>query len=72
MYIQCGQSIVCLRLSALVSWARLCVSNMLDACMTTDSYIRAVICHCTAYWVFVKSRDPGKLTGYDAACSPQH
>ena len=36
-------------LSALVSWARLCVSIMLDACMTTDSYIRAVICRCTAY-----------------------
>ena len=38
-------------LSALVSWARLCMSIMimLDACMTTDSYIRAVICRCTAY-----------------------
>ena len=36
-------------LSALVSWARLCMSIMLDACMTIDSYIRAVICRCTAY-----------------------
>ena len=36
-------------LSALVSWARLCVSIMLDACMTIDSYIRAVMCRCTAY-----------------------
>ena len=35
-------------LSALVSLARLCMSIMLDACMTTDSYIRAVICRCTA------------------------
>ena len=29
-----------------------CVSIMLDACMTTDSYIRAVICRCTAYIFF--------------------
>ena len=36
-------------LSALVSWARLCMSIMLDACVTTASYIRAVICRCTAY-----------------------
>ena len=36
-------------LSARVSWARLCVSIMLDAYMTTHSYIRAVICRCTAY-----------------------
>ena len=47
MCIQCAPSIDCL--SALVSWARLCVSIMLDACLTTDSYIRAVICRCTAY-----------------------
>ena len=36
-------------LSALVSWARLCMSIMLDACMTTDSYIHAMICRYTAY-----------------------
>ena len=40
-------------LSALVSWARLCVSIMLDACMPTDSYIRAVICRCTAYNIII-------------------
>ena len=40
-------------LSALVSWARLCVSIMLDACMTTDSYILTVICRCTAYMYFL-------------------
>ena len=35
-------------LSALVSWARLCVSIMLDVCKTTDSHIRSVICRCIA------------------------
>ena len=45
----CVYNVGRLFLSALVSWARLCVSIMLDACMTTDSYIRAVICRCTAY-----------------------
>ena len=43
--IQCVQSIVCLRLC---SWTHLCVSYMLDAWMTTDSYIRAVTCRCAA------------------------
>ena len=36
-------------LSALVSWARLCVSIMLDDCKTTDSHIRSAICRCIAY-----------------------
>ena len=40
-------------LSALVSWERLCVSIMVDACMTTDIYIRAVICRCTAYIIII-------------------
>ena len=40
------------RLSALVSWERLCVSIMLDVCTTTDSHIRAVICRCIAYIFF--------------------
>ena len=33
-------------LSALVSLARLCMSIMLDACMTTDSYIRDLSLYC--------------------------
>ena len=40
-------------LSALVSWAHLCVFFMLGACMTTGSSIRAVICRRVAsYYVF--------------------
>ena len=35
-------------LSALVSWTHLCVSHMLDAGITTDSYTRAVTCRCVA------------------------
>ena len=40
------------RLSALVSWERLCVSIMLNVSTTTDSHIRAVMCRCIAYIIF--------------------
>ena len=40
-------------LSALVSWAHMCVFFMLDAGMTTGSSIRAVICRRVAsYFIF--------------------
>ena len=43
-----------LALFADVTYFLLTMSIMLDACMTTDSYIRAVICRCTAciYFLF--------------------
>ena len=43
-----GRPLCCLRLYR----GHACVSIMLDARMTTDSYIRAVICRCTAYTYF--------------------
>ena len=39
-------------LSALVSWAHMGVFFMPDACMTTGSSIRAVICRVASYFIF--------------------